>query len=474
MRQRLVTPENKKWWTLAAVSFGLFMIMLDNTVVNVALPAIQRDLGVGLSELEWIVAGYALTFAAMMLTGGKLADAYGRRLIFVVGIVIFTLSSLACGLATSGGVLIGARIVQGVGAALMNPATLSIIAATFLPHERGKAIGIWAGTSALALAIGPLAGGLLTEHLNWSWIFFVNIPVGVIAIVASYLLIDESRDTTHERLDIPGLLTSGIGLFALTYGLIEANSAGWGSARIIGAFVLAVVLLVLFVMLEQRQRAPMLDLSLFRNATYTGANIAMLMTALAMFGVFFFVSLYMQNILGYSAVQAGGAFLPMTAIIVLAAPIAGKLSDLYGSRWLIGAGMTLLAIQLFYFSSLGADATFWTLLPGLAIGGLGMSLTMTPSAAAATRAVPVDKAGIGSAVLNACRQVGGSIGIALMGAIMAHEAGGRQTTEAFLDGFSRSLEVAGAIALVGAVVAIGLIRSHREPSRPGVPATEVG
>jgi MFS family permease len=203
MRQRLVTPENKKWWTLAAVSFGLFMIMLDNTVVNVALPAIQRDLGVGLSELEWIVAGYALTFAAMMLTGGKLADAYGRRLIFVVGIVVFTLASLACGLATSGGVLIGARIVQGVGAALMNPATLSIIAATFPPRERGKAIGIWAGTAALALAIGPLAGGLLTEHLNWSWIFFVNIPVGVIAIAASYLLIDESRDTTHERLDVP-------------------------------------------------------------------------------------------------------------------------------------------------------------------------------------------------------------------------------------------------------------------------------
>jgi EmrB/QacA subfamily drug resistance transporter len=474
MRQRLVTPENKKWWTLAAVSFGLFMIMLDNTVVNVALPSIQRDLGVGLSELEWIVAGYALTFAALMLTGGKLADAYGRRLIFVVGIAIFTLSSLACGLASSGGVLIGARIVQGVGAALMNPATLSIIAATFPPRERGKAIGIWAGTSALALAIGPLVGGLLTEHLSWSWIFFVNIPVGILGIAASYLLIDESRDSTHERLDIPGLLTSGIGLFALTFGLIEANTYGWGSGRIIAAFVLAVVLLVVFVLLEQRQRAPMLDLSLFRNSTYTGANVAMLMTALAMFGVFFFVSLYMQNILGYSAVEAGAAFLPMTIIIILAAPIAGKVSDLYGSRWLIGVGMTLLAVQLFYFSTLGADATFWSLFPGLAIGGVGMSLTMTPSAAAATRAVPVDKSGVGSAVLNACRQVGGSIGIALMGAIVAHEAGGRRTPDAFLDGFSRSLEVAGGIALVGAIVAIGLIRSHHEPSRPGVPVTELG
>jgi EmrB/QacA subfamily drug resistance transporter len=438
VRQRLVTPENKKWWTLGAVSFGLFMIMLDNTVVNVALPSIQRDLGV------------------------------------VVGIAVFTLSSLACGLASSGGMLIGARIVQGVGAALMNPATLSIIAATFAPKERGKAIGIWAGTSALALAIGPLVGGLLTKHIGWSWIFFVNVPVGVVGIAASFLLIDESRDETHVRLDIPGLLTSGFGLFALTYGLIEANAYGWGSGRIVGTFVVAAVLLAAFVMLEQRQRAPMLDLTLFRNSTYTGANVAMLMTALSMFGVFFFVSLYMQNVLGYSAVQAGAAFLPMTILVILIAPFAGKASDQYGSRWLIGSGMTLLAVQLFYFSQLGADATFWTLLPGFLIGGVGMALTMTPSTAAATRAVPVAKAGVGSAVLNACRQVGGSIGIALIGAIIAHEAGGRRTTEAFLDGFSRSLEVAGGIALAGAIVAIALIRTHHEPEPRRVPVTEAG
>ncbi len=469
----LITHENKKWWTLAAVSFGLFMIMLDNTVVNVALPSIQRDLGVGLSELEWIVTGYALTFAALMLIGGKLADAYGRRLIFVVGIVVFTLSSLGCGLASSGGMLIGARIVQGVGAALMNPATLSIIAATFPPRERGRAIGIWAGVSALALAIGPLIGGLLTTHIGWSWIFFVNVPVGVLGIVASYLLIDESRDETHERLDLPGLVTSALGLFSLTYGLIEANSYGWGSARIVGTFVVAGVALTAFLMLERHQRAPMLDLTLFRNSTYTGANLAMLLTALAMFGVFFFVSLYMQNILGYSAVQAGAAFLPMTVVIILVAPIAGRTSDRFGSRWLMAAGMTLLAVQLFYFSRLGADTTFWTLMPALLVGGLGMSLTMTPSAAAATRAVPVHKAGVGSAVLNAFRQVGGSIGIALMGAIMAHEAAGQRTTEAFLRGFSRSLTVASAIALAGAFVAAGLVRSHHA-ERASEPVPEVG
>src|SRR5687768_11599207 len=199
MAAHRLNPETRKWWTLAAVAFGLFMIMLDNTVVNVALPAIQEDLGVGLSELQWIVAGYALTFAAVMLTGGKLADLLGRRLIFVVGLVIFTLASLACGLADSGDVLIAARIVQGVGAALMNPATLSIITATFPPHQRGMAIGIWAGVSALALAIGPLIGGLLTEHVSWGWIFFVNVPVGVVAIAASFLLIDETRDTSEEQ-----------------------------------------------------------------------------------------------------------------------------------------------------------------------------------------------------------------------------------------------------------------------------------
>jgi EmrB/QacA subfamily drug resistance transporter len=464
MRARLVTPDNRKWWTLAAVAFGLFMIMLDNTVVNVALPAIQRDLGVDLSELEWIVAGYALTFAALMLTGGKLAELLGRRLIFVVGLAIFTVASLACGLAESGDVLIGARIVQGAGAALMNPATLSIISATFPPERRGAAIGIWAGVSALALAIGPLVGGLLTEHINWSWIFFVNVPVGVAAIAASFLFIDESRDTSEEqRLDFPGLLTSGIGLFAFTFALIEANTYGWTSGRIVIAFVVAAVALGLFVLLELRQRVPMLDLSLFRSGTFAGANLVVLLVALAMFGVFFFLSLYMQNILGFSAVEAGAAFLPMTILIILIAPVAGRTSDRVGSRWLMTAGMILVGIQLLYFSRLGLDSTFWNLLPGLLIGGVGMSLTMTPSAAAAVRAVPVDKSGVGSAVLNAFRQVGGSLGIALIGAIIASEAGDRRTPEAFIDGFSTALVVAALIAFVGAVVAAALVRPHERP-----------
>jgi EmrB/QacA subfamily drug resistance transporter len=356
--------------------------------------------------------------------------------------------------------LIAARIVQGAGAAMMNPATLSIIAATFPPAQRGAAIGIWAGVSALALAIGPLVGGLLTEHLGWNWIFFVNVPIGMLGIAASFLLIDESKDSTHERLDLPGLATSALGLFALTYGLIEANTYGWSSGRIVGTFAVAAVALVSFVLLERHQRAPMLPLELFKNRTYTGANTAILLVALAMFGVFFFVSLYMQNILGFSAVEAGAAFLPMTILIILIAPIAGRTTDRIGSRALMTVGMALVSLQLLYFSQLGTDASFWNLLPGLLIGGAGMAMTMTPSAAAATRAVPVDKAGVGAAVLNTFRQVGGSLGIALMGAIMAHEAGGNWTTESFMDGFERALLIAAAIALLGAVVSFVLVRPH--------------
>lgn len=472
MRARIFAEDTRKWFTLAAVSFGLFMIMLDNTVVNVALPSIQRDLDADLSELQWIVTGYALTFAALMLVGGKLADAYGRRLIFVLGIAVFTFASLLCGLADTSEMLIAARVLQGAGAALMNPATLSIIAATFPPRERGTAIGIWAGVSALALAIGPLVGGLITEHLDWSWIFFVNVPIGILGIGASFVFIDESRDETHERLDLPGLATSGVGLFALTYGLIEANTYGWSSARIVGSFVLAGVSLLAFVVLERRQRAPMLPLELFRSGTYTGANLVVLLVALAMFGVFFFVSLYMQNILGYSAVQAGAAFLPMTILIILVAPIAGRTSDRIGSRGLMTAGMVFIAVQLVMFSRLGEDASYWNLFPALMIGGIGMSLTMTPSAAAATRSVPVDKAGVGSAVLNSARQVGGTMGIALMGAIMAAEVGGDRTPDAFMRGFESALLVAAGIAVVGAIVAFTLVRPHEGAGRPSQAAAE--
>jgi EmrB/QacA subfamily drug resistance transporter len=459
-------PENRKWWTLASVSFGLFMIMLDNTVVNVALPSIQRALEAGQNELEWVVVSYALTFATFMLTGGKLADYFGRRRLFIIGLAIFTGASLACGLAPDAGFLIGARAVQGVGAAIMNPATLGIITATFPPRQRGMAIGIWAGVSAMALAIGPLTGGFIAEKLDWSWIFFVNVPVGVLGIIVARWAIDESRDTSHEqRLDLPGLGTSAVGLFALTYALIEANTYGWTSARILGLLAVAAVALVAFLLVERHQRMPMLDLALFRNSTFSGANLAMLLVALAMFGIFFFNSLFLQNILGYSAIETGAVFLPMTVLIILIAPLAGKYSDNVGSRWFIGVGMTLLSLSLVLFAQLDADSSFWNILPALLVGGLGMALTMTPTTAAAMGAVAVDKAGVGSAVLNSSRQVGGSLGIALMGALVASQIeaapGSPFYADQFVDGYHLALYVAAVIALVGAAVAVATVRQYR-------------
>jgi EmrB/QacA subfamily drug resistance transporter len=474
MKARLFADENRKWWTLGAVAFGLFMIMLDNTIVNVALPSIQSDLHIGVSELEWVFNGYALTFGVLMLTGGKLADMLGRRRIFIVGLLIFTVASLFCGLATSAGWLIGARVLQGAGSALMNPATLSIVTATFPPRQRGMAIGIWAGVAAMALAIGPLAGGLITEHLGWNWIFFINVPVGILAIIVTRLVVDESRDTSpDQRLDLPGLLSSGIGLFALTYGLIEANNYGWTSPRILSLFAVAVIGLVVFVLLELHQRSPMLDLSLFKNGTFAGANSVMLLVGLAMFGVFFYNSLFIQNILGYSAVQTGATFLPMTILIILVAPLAGKYSDRVGSRWLMGGGMVLLAGSLFIFSRLDASSDFWDILPGLIVGGFGMGLVMTPTTSAAMGSVPVDKAGVGSAVLNSMRQVGGALGIAVIGAIIAESVnaapGTPESAAQFVTGYQHALTVAALIALAGAVLSVATVRKYRhaEPALEG-------
>jgi EmrB/QacA subfamily drug resistance transporter len=466
----LRAEENRKWLTLFAVSFGLFMIMLDNTVVNVALPTMQRDLHVTVSQLEWVVIAYALTFAALLITGGKLGDLYGRRRLFVIGLAVFTLSSLACGLASSAGFLIGARTVQGVGAALMNPATLSIIVATFPPKQRGTAIGIWAGVSALALAIGPLGGGLITQHINWNWIFFINVPVGVIAIVVSQLVIRESRDTSVEQsLDLPGLVTSIGFLFSLSYALVEGNRHGWTSPEILGLFAAAVVLLAAFVAFERRQRLAMLDLSLFRIGAFTGANIVAMLVSLSMFGVFFFVTLYVQNILHYSPTKSGATFLPMVLLIIFIAPIAGRLSDRIGSRWLMGGGMTLVGISLLLYERVTVHSNFWTLLPPMLVGGFGMAMTMSPMTSAAMGAVPVDKAGVGSGVLNSFRQVGGSLGIAVMGAIVGsylHPADrGLAAAQDYVNGLHAGFAVGAAITFVAAAVAIGLVRTRPEVVR---------
>jgi EmrB/QacA subfamily drug resistance transporter len=479
VRARLFAPENRKWWTLAAVAVGLFMIMLDNTVVNVALPSIRKDLGISISELEWVVNAYALTFGVLLLSGGKLADLLGRRAIFITGLVIFTGASLWCGLAGGAESLIAARTVQGIGAALMNPATLSIITATFPPRQRGTAIGIWAGVSALALAFGPLVGGLLTQDINWSWIFYINIPVGIAGVIAALVFIDESKDMSRERrLDLPGLLSSGIGLFALTYGLIETNDHAWGSARVLILFAIAAVSLVTFVLLEQHQRIPMLDLSLFKDATFSGANTVMFLIGLAMFGIFFYNSLFLQNVLHYGAIKTGATFLPMTVLIIFVAPVAGKIADHLGPRWLMGAGMTLLTGSLLLFATLDAQSSWWDILPGLLVGGFGMAITMAPTTAAAMGSVPVDKAGVGSAVINSMRQVGGSLGIAVMGALVATTVSVTPFNAAFpnqfVDGYHRALHVGAAITLAGAIVAVATVRKLRHAEPHGAAEQVVG
>src|SRR5919109_354049 len=418
------------------------MIMLDNTVVNVALPAIRSDLGISQSELEWTVTAYALTFATLLLTGGKLGDLLGRRLIFTIGLVVFTASSLFCGLSGSATELIAARGVQGVGAALMMPSTLSIISATFDVRERGTAIGIWAGVSAMALAIGPLLGGIITEHISWNWIFYVNVPIGAVGVLAAIFVVPESKDTSREqRLDLPGLLTSGIGL-------------------------LAPVSLVAFVFLEMHQRLPMLDLSLFRSGTFAGANLVAILVTLAMFGIFVFFPIYMQTFRGWSPIQAGAALLPWTVMIVIFAPIAGKLSDRVGSRWLIAAGMTTVAGCCLVLSTVTLHSTFWHMLPAFILGGLGMSFVMTPMSAAAMGAAPVAKAGVASGVLNTFRQVGVALGIAVTGAIVADRAaasarGGASPPQAFVDGLTFGMRVSAAICLGAAIASAVLVRRYR-------------
>ena len=354
--RHLITDENRKWWTLGAMCFALFMIMLDNTVVNVALPSIQRDLGASISGLEWTVNGYTLSFAVLLATGGRLGDIFGRRRMFLFGVVIFALSSATAGLAAGSTDLVLSRVVQGVGAALMMPATLSIITDAFPPHERGKAMGTWAGVSALALAIGPVLGGFLTEHVTWRAIFYLNIPVAAGAVAASLFAVRESRDTTVGReVDYAGVAVLTGALTALILALVEGNSWGWGSVGIVALLVGSGVGLAAFVAVELRVRAPMVEFHFFSDRNFLGAVVVALIVSFAMLGVFFFLALYMQDILGYSPLEAGVRFLPSTLMIVTVAPIAGRLADRFGPRWLIAAGLAIVAASLYTFSGIAVD-----------------------------------------------------------------------------------------------------------------------
>jgi EmrB/QacA subfamily drug resistance transporter len=507
---------NRKWWTLAAMCFALFMVMLDNTVVNVALPSIQRDLGASLSSLEWTVNAYTLSFAVLLVTGGRLGDIFGRRRMFCAGVIAFAASSALIGLAPTQGWLVAGRAVQGLGAAFMMPGTLSIISNTFPPAERGRAIGTWAGVSALALAIGPAVGGALTEYVSWRAIFFLNVPVAAGAIAVTLFAVRESVDRTVARtVDLAGIATLSVGLSALVLALVEGNAWGWGSAAIVGLLFTAVGGLVAFALVELRGKVPMVQFEFFRSRSFLGANSVAFVVSFAMLAMFFFVALYMQNILGYSALQAGVRFLPSTVVIIITAPIAGRLADRIGPRPLMAAGLALSAVALYLQSNLTFTSTYADLLPAFAIMGLGMGLTMSPMSTAAMNAVSADKAGVASGILSMSRMVGGTFGVAAIGALFqslsksrlssdlagahltasqhAHVADalgsgqakqalrgldpatagqvGHAMKDAFVHALSGSLKLSTAVAAAGAVVALVLVESKAGKRRDAaVPA----
>jgi EmrB/QacA subfamily drug resistance transporter len=486
--------------------FALAMAMLDNTVVNVALPNISTKLGAGVSGLQWIVDGYVLAFASLLLTGGILGDRYGRKKMFLTGLAVFTLASLGCGVSQNTGMLISFRAIQGIGAALLMPGTLSIITVTFPPHERAKAIGLWAGMSGIALALGPTLGGFLVEHVGWQSIFFLNVPIGLIAFLTAVRTVRESVSEEERQLDIPGLVLGTSTLFAATYGLIEANQKGWGDPLIVSSLVGAAILLVVFLTWELRNPHAMMPLRFYRIPAFSAGNTVAFAVSLGMFASFFFLSLYMQIIHGYSPFQAGVRFLPMTLMIVATAPQAGKYASKHGSRAPMTYGLLLAGGGLLFLGSqLQVDTSFWVLLPVYMIMGHGMAATMSPMTAAVMNAVGPQRAGLGSAMTNTSREVGGVFGIALLGTILTTRlkatltpalsglglsagrqhaiavAGGHGTLDAsvlkglspaqtaavihaygqsFMDGFHVALLAGGLVLVVAAIVANRFIPGH--------------
>ncbi len=494
--RHLITEDNRKWWTLGAMCFALFMVMLDNTVVNVALPSIQRELGADISELEWIVNGYTLTFAVLIATGGRLGDIFGRRSMFLLGVVIFALTSATAGLAVNSEMLIASRAVQGVGAALMMPATLSIVTHAFPASERGKAIGTWAGVSALALSIGPVVGGALTEYVSWRAIFFINLPVAAGAVAATLFAVRESRDETVDRtVDYPGVVALTAGLSAIVLALIEGNSWGWGSPQILALLAGGVAGLGVFVAIELRSRVPMLEFSLFRSRQSIGANLVAFIITFAMMGSFFFLALYLQDILGYGALEAGIRFLPTTMVIAVVAPVAGRLSDRFGPVWPMSTGLAILSVAMYLFSLIDISTTYSGLIAPFVLMGVGIALVMSPMSTAAMNAVSVQKAGVASGVLQMSRMVGGTVGVAATGAIFQSQLGSgfdpaslvrapERAQAVFVDALSSAMLLAAAIAVLGFAVAVVMLRgsragrpsdsARREASAGAAPAAEVG
>jgi EmrB/QacA subfamily drug resistance transporter len=461
-------------WALLAVALATFMTYLDNNIVNVAIPAIQRDLGLSTSGLEWVVSGYILVFAGLLLAGGRFADAYGRRRLFLAGLVVFTAASLVAGLAGSVEVLIAARAVQGLGAALVTPTTLAIISHAYPdPRERTAAVGIWAGVGGLALAVGPLLGGLLSQHAAWGWIFEINVPVGLATLALGAWAITESREDARRRLDVPGLVVSALALTTLTWALIEGAGRGWTSPAILAAFAVAALAGTAFVVIEQRAADPMVAIALFRERVFTGGIAALMLWAFGLFGIYFFTSLYLQDVLGFSPTEAGLAFLPMALCLVGGAVLSERVARAIGARLSVTAGMVLMAAGIGGTALLGAGAGYAQLMPTFIVIGIGGGLT-TPLTATVLGVMPSAQAGVASGLFNASRELAGLLGITVIGAILTARQSsvlraGSAPLDAFLSGYRLGLVVSAALVGLGAVASWIALRETREPAATPVP-----
>jgi EmrB/QacA subfamily drug resistance transporter len=478
----------RKWWTLIAVCIAIFMLLLDITIVNVALPDIARDLHAGFTDLQWVIDAYALTLATCVLNAGSLADLLGRKRVFVAGVALFTGASALCGAATSPLFLILARALQGVGGAIMFATSLALLSQEFRGRERGTAFGIWGATTGAAVAIGPLAGGALTTWINWRWIFFVNIPIGIAALVLSVLRLRETRDEEHGGVDWLGLVTLSGSLFLFVFALLRGNDKGWSSVTIAGSLAGAAVLLAAFVAAEHFGRRPMIDLALFRKRAFVGAQTTAFALSAAVFSMFLYLTLYLQNILGYSALGAGLRFLPTTALSFAAAPIAGKLSANVSVRLLLGGGLALDGVALLLMRGLTPGSHWTHLLPGFLCLGTGVGLVNPPLASTAIAVVPPQQAGMASGVNSTFRQVGIATGIAALGAIfqrhMTSALGAKAAraassghvppqarhaaTAAFVGGLNEIFLIGAILAFVGALLALALVR-RADFARQGAP-----
>ncbi len=432
------TQRGNKWWTLVAVCLGTFMLLLDITIVNVALPDIQTVLHSSFSDLQWVVDAYALTLAAFLLTAGSLADMYGRRLLYLIGLAVFTAASALCGFAQTTLMLQLSRGLQGVGGAIMFAVSLALLADAFRGKDRGIAFGVWGTITGLAVAIGPLLGGVLTSGLSWRWIFFVNVPLGIVAVVISMLRVSESRAPQASGPDWPGFVIFTVALSSLVYGLIESNQKSFSNGLVLGCLAAAGVLLVVFVFVERRRAHPMFDLSLFRLPTFSGGSVAAFGLSASIFAMLLYLVLYLQDILGYSPLATGVRLMFLSGAILVTATVAGRLSSRVPVRLLIGPGLIVVGIGLLLMRGLNAGSSWTHLIPGMIVGGLGIGLVNPPLASTAVGVVPPQRAGMASGINSTFRQVGIATGIALLGTLFSSQVKSSvQTGVAAVPGLAR-------------------------------------